>query len=805
MDSDIEFETPKPDSVADVVGAVNLGKGIRIDIQRQGDGMGITRAVNIAGGGEDQPFFQQRVQGVVLPRDAEVGIAARMVVEPLASMQTPTRRIVKDIVNKLPPKDQVHPDDPDFVKALKKYWNNNLRGPYVKGWVNYTRTHPDGNRTEYDAMFEEKYHVTGKQARLFNKFTSVILNKEKLPPGSNIRNRLEYVVTIVQQARREKSQNPLVNLMLSEHRKLVVRRSQWKRRKTRYAREKEEAKKNNTPFRIKPSLEVETFEEQDKGSLKRRQSEHVVALAKDLVEIGTTEPILKKRRGIRPKPVEPPPTAEEEEMKHADAEPIDVPVVAEIPPPKNLDRVAQWTFTTELKNSDIVTSILRTSAPVTDAQAAKLGLLAPIKAACTEYSNSSAENFSSQLIRVCGGMIPEQKTDIVITISFSVKGSELPPVVIIEDLPEQFPHREYAEVTKDVTFFAKEMRRLAFVPFRTKVIQDNGLTSSDPQFDNKMNDITNSQIRNTAPFAVMDAFVAHSREQHPPRSHIWTNLRKKFTEVQSALLVGSEFKDWNFSLGASAIKDYMTGDSEFPFFVLATEATRVSEILSELPLNHHRLWRGMTYALSALLDRSYWSGDYNPLAWTQGKGFIHVGMFMLLLSSLCKFKADQLLVTHFATKIFQVADCLSRVPLTDAETGDWNVLNGLLAAIVLFLMGNGKGLFGRIDEKEPWTKTSRGIIRGTLTPFKGFLKELMKEDPMSLITKGKFRLDEEKSRRELDELLKGPTVAKPVSEEDEEFEVPVIAPAPPPRVLPKPKDTVLASLIDDEAEDRANL
>ena len=263
---------PGPELADD--GALRMGRGLRLDIHRTGLGYGVTRATQIGGRNRDEPPFEQRVTGLVIPQTGPIQKAMEMIVTPLARLPEPTRRIIKDMKDKLPPPKDVYKTDYDFVREARRYYLHNVR------------------KIKKDEELRKKRGLTDVDVATFHNFRDFLFKRERaVPEGDPMAKEAEtrrivyrndlirYLVMRVRDQRRTNGENPLVQLMTSEERKRIVRRSQWKRRKAQY-----EAARGSAGWKKKDLYEHATFEEADRGSRARRQSVAVVRLAQELVD-----------------------------------------------------------------------------------------------------------------------------------------------------------------------------------------------------------------------------------------------------------------------------------------------------------------------------------------------------------------------------------------------------------------------------------------------------------------------------------------------------------------------------------------
>ena len=104
-----------------------MGRGIRLDIRKQGEGFAVSKVAQIGSFDLEEPPFEQRVSGIVLPASGARQKAMEILVSPLASFPTPVRRIVKDIRNRLPKPKEIRKDDYDFRREVKRYYNDNVK------------------------------------------------------------------------------------------------------------------------------------------------------------------------------------------------------------------------------------------------------------------------------------------------------------------------------------------------------------------------------------------------------------------------------------------------------------------------------------------------------------------------------------------------------------------------------------------------------------------------------------------------------------------------------------------------------
>jgi len=272
----------------------DLGRGLRIDVRRTGNRVSITEAIQIGGDSDREPPFQQTVTGILVPRSGARQRAMELVVAPLASLPNPTRQLVKDIRDRLPDPKSVAKNDYDFVREMKKYYEHNIK----------PRKADIQNGREVRGS-KRKRPITRVQAATFQTFKTFLFERETVPAGASQEEKdeiisrdefrtkvLKYLVMRTRELRRFTHENPLVQLMTSESRKRRVRKAQWTKRKKEYERLSDGERKENP----NQYYEYKTFDEADKGSRARRQSEEMIRLAHDLIETEGDEATKRKRR-----------------------------------------------------------------------------------------------------------------------------------------------------------------------------------------------------------------------------------------------------------------------------------------------------------------------------------------------------------------------------------------------------------------------------------------------------------------------------------------------------------------------------
>ncbi len=266
-----------------------LGRGLRIDLHRAGNAISITQAQRIGGYDPAEPPIRQSISGISIPRSGPYQRAMEAIVAPLASLPVPSRQIVKDIRDKLPDTQSVRLDDYDFRREIKRYFRNTIK-----------------------SMKEEKKQKHGLADKTFTAetFKTFLLAREKEPVGASENaksqivardayrtNVLKYLLLRVREARRTIHENPLVQLMTSEHRKRNIRKSVWTKRKAEYDRRKD----RNPDAPPNAYYEHKEFKEADRGSRAKRQSVAVVELARELIDVDDVlNGKAKKRRHPKP-------------------------------------------------------------------------------------------------------------------------------------------------------------------------------------------------------------------------------------------------------------------------------------------------------------------------------------------------------------------------------------------------------------------------------------------------------------------------------------------------------------------------
>lgn len=268
---------------------LHLGRGLRIDLHRAGNAISITQATRIGGSESMEPPFTQTLSGIAMPRSTAYQRALEATVAPLACLPGPSRQIVKDIRDKLPDTHSVRLDDYDFRREIKRFYLNSVQD-----------------------MRLSKKEKWGLQDKSFTRdsFRAFLIVREKEPVGASEKEKadiilretyrsktLKYLVMRVRESRRTLHENPLVQLMTSEHRKRSIRKSVWTKRHKQYVDEK----KTNPSMPENEYYEHETFDQADKGSRAKRQSMQVVELARELIDVeDLLEAKAKRKRRSKP-------------------------------------------------------------------------------------------------------------------------------------------------------------------------------------------------------------------------------------------------------------------------------------------------------------------------------------------------------------------------------------------------------------------------------------------------------------------------------------------------------------------------